>query len=105
MCARMHPYLSDSLFYTPGADARCESAIGWVHAQLRPTLFDPWTVAHKPLSMGFLRQGYWRGLPFPPPGDLPDPGIEPKTLSLLHCQAGSLPRVPPNQLHFSLKEM
>ena len=29
------------------------------------------------LSMGFLRQGYWSGLPFPSPGDLPDPGIEP----------------------------
>ena len=38
----------------------------------------PWTVAHQvPLSMGFFRQGYWSGLLFPPPGDLPDPGIEP----------------------------
>ena len=37
-----------------------------------------WTVAHQaPLSMGFLRQEYWSGLPFPSPGDLPDPGIEP----------------------------
>ena len=37
----------------------------------------PWTVACQvPLSMGFSRQEYWRGLPFPPPGDLPDPGIE-----------------------------
>ena len=37
----------------------------------------PWTVAHQvPLSMGFFRQEYWSGLPFPPPGDLPDPGIE-----------------------------
>ena len=37
----------------------------------------PWTVAHRtPLSMGFLRQEYWSGLPFSPPGDLPDPGIE-----------------------------
>ena len=36
----------------------------------------PWTVAHQgPLSMGFSRQEYWSGLPFPPPGDLPDPGI------------------------------
>ena len=34
-------------------------------------------VAHQaPLSMGFSRQGYWSGLPFPPPGDLPDPWIE-----------------------------
>ena len=39
----------------------------------------PWTVAHQaPLSMGFSRQQYWSGLPFPPPGDLSDPGIEPR---------------------------
>ena len=43
-----------------------------------PTLATPWTVAHQaPLSMGFSRQEYWSGLPFPPPGDLPIPGIEP----------------------------
>ena len=37
----------------------------------------PWTVAlQAPLSMEFLRQGYWSQLPFPPPGDLPNPGIE-----------------------------
>ena len=40
-------------------------------------LSTPWTVAHQaPLSMGFLRQEYWSGLPFPAPGALPDPGIE-----------------------------
>ena len=38
----------------------------------------PWTVAHQaPLSMGFSRREYWSGLPCPPPGALPDPGIEP----------------------------
>ena len=43
----------------------------------------PWTVAHQaPLSMGFLRQEYWRGLPFPTPGDLPNPEIEPKSPAL-----------------------
>ena len=37
-----------------------------------------WTITHQaPLSMGFPRQEYWSGLPFPSPGDLPDPGIEP----------------------------
>ena len=37
-----------------------------------------WIVARQaPLSMGFSRQEYWSGLPFPSPGDLPDPGIEP----------------------------
>ena len=41
----------------------------------------PWTVAHQaPLSMGFSRQGYWSGLPGPPPGDLPDPGTDPGSL-------------------------
>ena len=38
----------------------------------------PWTAAHQaPLSMGFSRQEYWSGVPFPPAGDLPNPGIEP----------------------------
>ena len=47
-------------------------------AQLYPTLCNPWTIVHQaPLSIGFPRQEYWRGLPFPSPGDLPDPGIEP----------------------------
>ena len=42
-----------------------------------PPFATPWTVAHQaPLSMGFSRQEYWSGLPFPSPGDLPNPGIE-----------------------------
>ena len=53
------------------------------------TLATPWTVAcQAPLSMGFSRQEYWTGLPFPSPGDLPDPGIEPGSPAL---QADSLP--------------
>ena len=48
------------------------------HVQL---FASPWTVAHQaPVSMGFPRQEYWSGLPFPPPGDLPDLGIEPMSL-------------------------
>ena len=48
----------------------------------------PWTIDnHAPLTMGFSRQEYWSGLLFPPPGDLPDPGIEPASLAL---QADSL---------------
>ena len=44
----------------------------------------PWTVAHQtPLSMGFPRQEYWSGLPFPSPGDLPNPGIEPSCVSYI----------------------
>ena len=43
----------------------------------------PWTVVHQvPLSMGFPRQEYWSGLPFPSPGDLPDPGIKPRSPAL-----------------------
>ena len=43
-----------------------------------PLFVTPWTVAHKaPPSMEFSRQECWSGLPFPSPGDLPDPGIEP----------------------------
>ena len=43
----------------------------------------PWTVAYQaPLSMGFSRQQYWSGLPFPSPGDLPDPGIKPRSPAL-----------------------
>ena len=47
-----------------------------------------------PLSMGFSRQEYWSGLPFPSPGDFPAPGIEPGSLAL---QADSLPSEPPGQ--------
>ena len=48
-----------------------------------PTLASPWTAARQaPLSMGFSRQEYWSGLPFPSPGDLPNPGIEPGSLAL-----------------------
>ena len=52
-------------------------------AQSCPTLCIPWTITHQaPLSMGFFRQQHWSGLPFPSPGDLPDPGIEPKCPAL-----------------------
>ena len=61
-----------------------------------------WTVAFlASLSMGFSRQEYGNGLPWPPPGNLPDPGIKPASLMsllwLLHCQAGSLLLVPPGK--------
>ena len=56
------------------------------------TLATPWTVAcQAPLSMEFSRQEYWSGLPFPSSGDLPDPGIKPTSLCLLHQQVGSVP--------------
>ena len=56
------------------------------------TLVTPWTVAcQAPLSMGFSRQEYWSGLPFPSPGDLPNPGMEPRSPLL---QVDSLPAEP-----------
>ena len=61
----------------------------------RVQLFEtPWT----PLSMGFCRQEHWSRLPCPPPGDLPEPGMETASLmSNLHWQAGSLPLMPPGK--------
>ena len=57
----------------------CKMGLGGaLLAKSCPTLVTPWTVAcQAPLSMGFSRQEYWSGLPFPSPGDLPNPGIEP----------------------------
>ena len=63
------------------------------HVQLFVT---PWTEAHQAsLSMEFSRQEYWNGLPFPPPGDLPNPGIKPTGPALL---ADSLLSEPPGKL-------
>ena len=55
-----------------------------------------WTVAYQAsLSMGFSRQEYWSGLPFPSPGDLPDPGIKPESPAL---EADALTSEPPGKL-------
>ena len=55
----------------------------------------PWTVAYQaPLSMGFSRQEYWSGVPFPSPGDLPDPGIKPGSPAF---QADALISEPPGK--------
>ena len=62
------------------------------HVQLFVT---PWSVAYQaPPSMGFSRQWYWSGSPFPSPGDLPNPGIEPRSPTL---QADALPSEPPGK--------
>ena len=64
------------------------------HGQLFVT---PWTVAYEaPQSMEFSRQEYWSGLPFPSPGDLPNPGIKPRSPAL---QADALLSEPPSFLH------
>ena len=49
------------------------------------------------MSMGFSRQEYWSGLPYPPPGDLPDPGIKPASPVSPALQADSLPAEPPGK--------
>ena len=68
----------------------CESLS---HVRLFAT---PWTIAHRAsLSIGFSRQEYWSGLPFPAPGDLPNPGIKPGSPAL---QADSLPAEPPGKI-------
>ena len=68
---------------------------GGLVPKLYPSLATQWTVAlQAPLFMGFPRQEYWIGLPFPPPGDLPDPGIEPEIPAL---PADSLPSEPPGK--------
>ena len=65
-------------------------------AQSCPTLCNPmdYSAPQAPLSKGFLRQEYWSGLPFSPPGDLPNPGIEPGSPGL---QADSLLSEPPGK--------
>ena len=61
----------------------------------------PWTVAHQaPLPMGFSRQEYWSGLPFPSPGNLPNPGIEPGSPAL---QADALTSEPPGKPYMSIQ--
>ena len=63
--------------------SKCDIRIGGVLiTQSCLTVATPWTVARQaPLSMGFSKQEYWSGLPFPSPGDLPDPGPEPASLA------------------------
>ena len=64
-----------------------------------PTLCDPMDCNYQaPLSMGFSRREYSSGLPFPSPGDLPNPGVEPGSPAL---QADALPSEPPGQSHWN----
>ena len=58
----------------------------------------PWTVAHQtPLSMEFFRQDYWSRLPFPTPGDLPNPGIKPLSLASSALAGRFFTPVPPRK--------
>ena len=61
-----------------------------------------WTAFQAPLSMGFPRQEYWSGLPFPPPGDLLDPGIKPAfSVSLMLAGRFFTTKLPENPHSFS----
>ena len=67
------------------------------HVQLFAT---PWTTAHQaPLSIGFSKQEYWSGLPFPSPGDLPNPVIKSRSSAL---QADSLPSESPGKPNYNI---
>ena len=68
-------------------------------AELCPTLCNPLGVTHNaPLSMGFSRQEYWSGLPFPSPEDLLDPGIEPVSLVLASAFFTTQPPEMPHEI-------
>ena len=97
ICCFQLQNLSSELNFFPGFCLCVCACYSLNHAQLFAT---PWTVAHQsPLSMGFSRQEYWSGLPFPPPGDLANPRIEPKSPAL---QADSFLSEPPGKLSFCL---
>ena len=66
-----------------------QTSLSLLVAKSCPTLATPWTDCQAPLSMGFSRQEYWGGLPFPSPEDLPNPGIEPR--SPIFPSPGDLP--------------
>ena len=84
-----------------GTDQRKQEAVK-VKLLSRVQLFTtPWSIAHQaPQSMEFSRQEYWSGLPFPSPGDLANPGIEPASPAL---QADVLPSKPPGEPQASNK--
>ena len=78
---RLSNFHFTSLYFT-AATQQMNGGVGLVTKSC-PTLASPWTVAHQaPPSMEFRRQEYWSGLPFPSSGDLPNPGIEPKSPTL-----------------------
>ena len=81
---------------------RWEAAPAMQRSVISDSLLSPWTVAHQaPLSMGFSRQEYWGGLPFPTPGDIPDPGIESWSLLSSALAGGFFTTGPPGKYPLS----
>ena len=86
--------MSDNIAYMWNLEKWCRWSVLVSHVWLFVT---PWTVAHQaPLSMEFSSQEYWSGLPFPSPGDLPVPGIKPRSPTF---QADSLPTKPAGEIY------
>ena len=86
-------------FYPPCSDQWMQCSAKSL--QLYPTLYSPMNcTCQAPLSMGFSRQEYWSGLPYPPPGDLPNPGIKP--VSLISCIAGGFFTAEPSRKPLNL---
>ena len=81
--------------------------LGYVKSLSRVRLFaTPWTVAYQVSpSMGFSRQECWSGLPFPSPGDLPDPGIKPRSPALQADALLSEPPGKPSSLGYKLSQI
>ena len=70
-----------ALYHLPASHTGSLEQLLWSITQSCPTHCNPMDVASlAPLPMGFSRQGYWSELPFPPPWNLPDPGMEPVSL-------------------------
>ena len=86
--ARCAPQATEDSPSTALIFGRVKKVEGISHSVVSDSVI-PWTVARQaPLSTGFSRQEDWSGLPFPPPGDLPNPGVKPGSPAL---QADSLP--------------
>ena len=82
MCTQFRGWKAQKSLWSLAVVCVCVCMLTCVHRHARgqscPTFVMPWIVAcQASLSMGFSRQEYWSGLPFPPPGNLPDPGIQP----------------------------
>ena len=97
------PFLDSSFCYQSRLSGRWWGQC--MHAQLlsRIWLFaTPWTVAHQALlSVGVFRQEYWSGLPFPPPGHLPDPGVQPVSPAFPALEGGFFTTEPGSKQHKS----
>jgi len=87
----LHPLLLGvPHLFSPQNSIQNEQQLLLSHQVMSDSFVTPWTIAHRvPLSMSFPRQEYWSGLPFPTPGNLPNPGIELTSLASPTLAGGS----------------